>query len=223
MRSRAIPALGLSVVALALATSLAGTASAASGPSASHSGTSAATVHGPQAACFSNMGGDTGTAITSQNFEASFDAYDASGADDVKLKKRCTVKQIDVAGQYYNGAGPADSETVTFYKDDSGKPGAVIKSQTKVGVDTAGSYSINLKKVKLQKKTTYWVGVQINMDFGVGGQWGWENTTDGFKNPAQWQNPGDGFASGCTTWGNMQTCLGGVAPGPDLMFAISKP
>jgi hypothetical protein len=222
MRSRAIPALGLSVVALALATSLAGTANAASGPSASHSGTSAATIHGPDAACFSNMGGDTGVAIVSQNFEAAFDAYDAAGADDVKLRRRCAVHHIDVAGQYFNGSGPAASETVTFYKDASGSPGAVIKTQTVTGADTAGSFSIPLSTVKLRGHKTYWVSVQANLDFSVGGEWGWENTTDAKKLPAMWENPGDGFATGCTTWGNMQSCLGGTAPGPDFMFAISK-
>jgi hypothetical protein len=214
--------MGLSVVALALATSLAGTATASSPDvRAAHKGQAASAV-GTDATCFSNLTGDTLTAITSQNFETPNDAYDSYGADDVKLKKTCKVTSIQVMGQYYGGTGPADSETVTIYKNDGGKPGAVVKTKTVQGTDDGlGSFDIPFT-VTLKKGKTYWVGVQANMDFSVGGQWGWENTTTAKKAPAQWQNPGDGFATGCTTWGNMQTCLGGVAPGPDFMFAISK-
>ena len=221
MRSRVLPALGLSVVALALATSLAGTASAAgSGVQAAHKG-SAAKVVGADASCFSNMTGDTFVAITSQNFEAANDAYDSYGADDVKLKKTCKAKKIQAAGQYYNGTGPAVSETVTVYKNSGGAPGAVLKTSTVSGADSGGSFDMPFK-YKFVKGKTYWVGVQINMDFPVGGQWGWENTTTAKKAPAQWQNPGDGFATGCTSWGNMQTCLAGTAPGPDFMFSITN-
>ena len=222
MRSRALPALGLSVVALALATSLTGTASAAgSTVQAAHKG-SAVAIGGIDATCFSNLDGDTGVAISSQNFESSFDAYDNSGADDFKLKKKCVVKSIQVPGQYFGGApSPADSETVTFYKDNGGKPGAVVKSKTVAGTDSSGSFDIKLGKVTL-KKGKYWVGVVANLDFGAGSQWGWENTSTQKGAAAMWQNPGDGFGSGCTTWGNMQTCLGGVAPGPDFMFSLTK-
>jgi len=222
MRSRALPAMGISVVALAIATSFAGTASAAgSDVQASHKG-SAVAIGGADATCFSNLAGDTGTAISSQNFEDSFDAYDNSGADDFKLKKACTVKSIQVPGQYFGAApSPAESETVTFYKDKKGKPGKVVKSKTVAGTDSGGSFDIKLGKVKL-KKGKYWVGVVANLDFGAGSQWGWENTSTQKGKPAMWQNPGDGFGSGCTKWSNMQTCLGGVAPGPDFMFSLTK-
>jgi hypothetical protein len=53
---------------------------------------------------------------------------------------------------------------------------------------------------------TYWVSVQANLDFNVGGQWAWENEVNIVGGDAMWQNPGDGFGTGCTTWGPENTC-----------------
>lgn len=171
-----------------------------------------------QATCFANLTGDTGVAVNSQNYEAAFDAYDSQAADDFILAGPCTVTSIDIIGAYYSGAGPAVSETVTFYADADGKPGAVLNTQTVAGADVAGSFAIHLSPVTFAPGTTYWVSVQINMDFTLGGQWGWENTSTLMGLDAQWQNPGGGLGT-CTTWGDMQTCVG--APGPDFMFSLN--
>ena len=209
MRSRALPVLGLSVVALALA-SLAATASAVgSDIQMAHKGT-AAKVIGTDATCFNNMTGDTFYAVSSQNFETTNDAFDSFAVDDVKVKKTCKIKSMQFVGAYFGGPGPAVSETVTIYKNQGGSPGAVVKSKTVAGADSGGSFDIPFKH-KL-KKGTYWIGIQVNMDFPVGGQWGWENTGTAKGAPAQWQNPGDGFDTGCTSWGIMQTCIGAEAP-----------
>lgn len=190
-------------------------------------GAPSAAVHGvakgaggvkTDATLYSQNDNDGGTGVTSQNFEASFDIYDNSGADDFKVPAGFVwkVKSVDVTGVYYNGSGPAASEHVTFYKDASGLPGAAVADfPAAVGTDTAGSFSIPVA-AKL-KKGTYWVGVQANMDFAAGGQWGWEIRSVQAGSLAAWQNPGDGFGTGCTTWGAMQTCLG---YGPDFMFAL---
>jgi len=162
--------------------------------------------------------------IVSQNFETDFDAYDSQGADDFKVKTGVTwkVKEVDVTGVYFNGSGLAVSENVTFYKDAGGLPGAIKKAYTGVvGADNGtGSFAITLPTATKLLSGKYWVSVQANMDFGVGGEWGWETRTLQHKNPAAWQNPGDGFATGCTTWGNMQTCIGPLGEGPDFMFAL---
>ncbi len=189
-------------------------------PALSHSGQAApvSTPTDPADVCFSNETGDTGQALVSQNFEAGLDAYDSMGADDFTLTQDCTIESVDVLGQYFNGPGPATSETVTIYADASGSIGPVITSQTVVGTDTNGSFNIPLQDVPLEEGT-YWLSVQINMAYDPAGEWGWENTSNGVGNAAQWQNPQDGFATGCTTWSNMQGCLSAV--GPDFMFAIN--
>ena len=57
------------------------------------------------------------------------------------------------------------------------------------------------------------------MDFGAGGQWGWTERTVQSGTASMWQNPSDGFGSGCTTWTDRLTCL--VGGEPDLIFSLS--
>jgi hypothetical protein len=171
--------------------------------------------------CFIQVEGDSGDGVNSQNYEASLDIYDSMAAADVRRRKTCRVRLMDVYGQYFPGSGPARSETVTFYSDAGGRPGAVYNTQTVVGVEAPNFFQIPLSQVNLLGHVTYWVSVQVNMDFETGGEWGWETTTLQKGAPAQWQNPLDGFGTGCTTWQSVQTCLGS-ALGPELMFALSK-
>jgi hypothetical protein len=49
----------------------------------------------------------------SQTFtDAGFSQYDAAGGDNFAVKKTCKVTGVYVPGQYFNGTGPADSETL---------------------------------------------------------------------------------------------------------------
>jgi hypothetical protein len=162
-----------------------------------------------------------GYADVSQNFESTFDAYDAQGADDFVVPKGSTwkVTEVDVSGLYFNGSGPADSLDVVFYKDSKGVPGKAVKtisgaSYTDVGF---GSFVIDLGKGAKLKKGKYWVSVVANMAFLVGGEWGWSTrNTMGGNHPAQWQNPGGGFGL-CSTWCERDTAIGG---GIDNMFTL---
>ena len=84
---------------------------------------------------------DDGIGIVSQNFESSFDAYDAQAADDFTVPAGDTwkIKEVDVTGVYFNGSGPSRDETVTFYKSKKGRPGKVVgESQTVAGDDNFG-------------------------------------------------------------------------------------
>jgi len=171
---------------------------------------------------YDQNGNDGGTGVTSQNFETTYDAYDNQGVDDfsVPAGHKWSIKEVDVTGVYYNGSGPAVSENVFFYKNKGGLPGKLVaECDSVVGNDNFGSFVIKLPKdcAPKLKEGNYWVSVQVNMDFGNGGQWGWEINSVQNGNLAAWQNPGDGFASGCTTWGTLESCLGF---GPDYMFAL---
>ncbi len=227
MHLRILPTIGVSAVALVAAAAFAPMATAGSHPVSPSSGNQgkAAVPHqlGPDAVrplCFSNILGDTGVGIVSQNFESSFNQYDAKGADNFVLRNKCTATEVDVLGTYFNGSGPARSENVIIYTGSpNNHPGSVVASQTVTGVDTAGSFVIPLTPVHLQPGR-YWVSVQVNMDFSSGGEWGWETTSTLAGKPAQWKNPGNGFATGCTTWMDMQTCIGPIGEGPDFIFQI---
>jgi PQQ-like domain len=169
---------------------------------------------------FSN--GSSGAPVSSQNFEAQYDAYDDQAADDflVPVGHTWKVKQLIVLGHYYNGPGKAASENVSFYEDAGGLPGALEASfGGVVGKETIpGYFKINLPTTAdlsggtTGSGTVYWVSVQANMDFGSAGQWGWDDSANNFGFEAAWQNPGDGFGTGCTTWAHETDCLGGSQP-----------
>jgi hypothetical protein len=107
---------------------------------------------------------------------------------------------------------------VTFYKSKNGHPGKIIKQETNVSVeDNSGSFGIELPTpVPLPGGNHYWVSVQANMDFDVGGQWGWETTTTSNGDDAQWQNPGGGWGE-CPKWTSITVCW---HAGPGLMFQL---
>jgi hypothetical protein len=198
-------------------------------PSAVHHGAATlARVH-PDANknLYNQNNNDAGVGIVSQNFETAFDAYDNQGADNFKLKAKSTIKQVIVTGVYFNcttpPCGPADSVTVTVYKNTAGAPGAVVKkfaNRPYTDPSTTGSFIVNLGTGKTLAKGTYWVSVQANMDFGSNGnEWAWETRTVQSGAPAMWKNPGDGFGTGCTTYTVVTTCIPS-GEGPDFMFQV---
>jgi hypothetical protein len=155
--------------------------------------------------------------LSSQNFETTFDAYDDMGAADCKIgRRKKTVHQIVAPGVYYNGYGPARDENVITWLNAAGIPGAIKNSQTVVCADAAGSFTCTLTPFGVKGKK--WFTVQANMDFGAGGQWGWDASTVARGPYAdQWQNPGGGFGI-CPTWCVLST-LDGTSV--SFLYAIS--
>jgi hypothetical protein len=171
---------------------------------------------------YDQTGGDTGTGVVSDDFDSGvYDSYDDQGADDFTVPSGHVwkVKEVDAPGVYFNGYGPADGVTVYFYKNKGGLPGNLKATVTDGTVtDNAGSFTIKFPSAVKLKAGTYWVSVQAQMNFSGGyGEWGWETGSTQNGKPAAWQNPGNGFGTGCTTWGTLQSCLG---YGPDLLFAL---
>lgn len=214
---------------LAAAAAFAMSANAA-GPGASSAGTGAKVgvkpAQGPDATLYDQNNNSNGIGIVSQNFEATFDAYDAQGADDFTVPAgQCwKIKEVDVTGVYFNGSGPASSVHVTFYKQKNGAPNEaaiVADYPALVPVDSAGSFVIKLPtaaKAKAGKK--YWVSVYANLDFQAGGEWGWDTNNAQSGTAAMWKNPGGGFGTGCSAYADMVTCIGALGQGPDYMFAL---
>src|SRR5439155_2376121 len=66
--------------------------------------------------------------VTSQDFEAAFDPFDSSAADDfvVPAGQTWNITEVDVAGEYTVGGGPAASFNVFFYSDTATLPGALV-------------------------------------------------------------------------------------------------
>jgi hypothetical protein len=179
--------------------------------------------HSIAGAIYSQLDNDNGIGLTSQHFESSLNAYDAQGADDFKIRKHAKIKKVFVIGTYFNCStcGPAESVHVTFYKNAAGKPGAVVKDYPRLGYsDSAGTGTFTIKTPTTKLSAgTYWVSVYANMHFATGGQWGWNTNNTVRNSPSQWQNPGNGFGSGCTTWGTTTTCEA-QGEGGDFSFAL---
>ena len=180
----------------------------------------------PPAPLYDQYNNDSGIGIVDQNFEPSFDIYDSEQGDDFVVPGGQTwnINQVDVAGVYFNGTGPADSINVVVYNDNGGLPGSVVASQPNLSyTDTSGglgSYTIPLPSAITVGEGHYWVAVQPNMDFGSGGEWGWEGRTVLSNDPGVWRNPGDGFGTGCTDWAVKEVCIPS-GEGPDQVWSIS--
>lgn len=65
----------------------------------------------------------------------------------------------------------------------------------------------------------YWLSVVANASAGDG-EWFWENQTLGTTegDPAVWQNPGNGWNTGCTSWTVESQCTS--TPLGDHMFVL---
>lgn len=162
MPSRTCRTVDAGVVASAITTALPGAAAAVAGAdptgaAAPSAGSTRVATEPESKTCYSSLDGEEIVAITSQNFESALDSFDVLLTDDATIGKRtCKVKSITVVGEYYNGlGGPADSETVTFYKNSKKSPGKVVDSQTVVGADNGlGTFDIALDTVTLKARTT---------------------------------------------------------------------
>jgi hypothetical protein len=210
MRSRILPVAGVAAIALVAATALASTASASGhSASASHKGAAQAQIHASKKACYSNTTGDTGTGISSANYSDQV-GIDSAGAADFTVKKTCKISKVQTAGVYYNGGGPADSVNVFIYKAKKGVPGKVVaKAENSKYTDSSGvgALGVKLSKAVTLKKGSYFVSFVANMTLSVGGQWGWETTSNQIGNADLWENPDNGFGTGCTTWQPL-SCIG---------------
>jgi hypothetical protein len=164
----------------------------------------------------------SGTAIVSQNFESTFDAYDSAAADDFTVPAGAVwkLKEVDVLGVYFNGSGPASSEDVVIFKDKNGDIGKPLATFANVkGTDNGtGSFAITLPKTVKLKAGVYWLSVVANMSFSQGGEWGWELQNAQNGDAAMWENPANGSGANCTTWTAIAQCEG--IQKADLSFTL---
>lgn len=152
---------------------------------------------------YRNSGTDAGVGVVSQDSQGSL----AEAADDftVPANATWTIREVDVRGHYFDGSGPADSQTVTFYEAAHGRVGAVIARATRVAfADRDGSFRIRIPPTTLGPGS-YFVSVVANLDRTRGGEWHWENMTQVHGHRPQWQDPG---GSTCGHWTSESRCFG---------------
>jgi len=202
-------------------------ASSALRPSAHKAGRGGA-WHTDLTILYNQINNQGGVSLLSQDFtDAGFDVYDSYLADDFNVPGTLTlgwkVQGMRSVGVFFGGTGPCDSVSVAFYKDAAGLPGAQTgTTQTGAGSPSGTHTLVFPTAQKLAKGFTYWASMWCTMPFSTGqGEWGWTDRTVTSNNTAAWENPQNGFATGCVTWTPVPNCFGGQNDGDDLVFALA--
>ena len=163
--------------------------------------------------------------IGSQDFEPAMDGFDDQAADDFVLATpppgiNIFITGVRVMGEYSEGGGPASSFNVYFYSNGAGNlPGALIGAYFDLSyTGTPPDFTINLPHPVPFSPGTLWVSVQARQDL-TNGQWFWHNRTVESNAGAAWQNPGNGYGTGCISWSRKNVCMPGQV-WPDQVFQI---
>ena len=224
MKIRLISLLAVSGLLVGFSAMGAPFAGAASGPRAVHTGRAAAVAPLPPGITllYDQTSGDAGVAIVSQDFtDAGFDIYDSQGADDfVVPASGWHIQAIQVVGVYFNGPGPSTEQHLYVYRDAGGLPGALLGTATLAGAGGPSFTYLFPAPGKHLPQGHYWLSVQPVLNFTCCGEWGWETRNPTAFSPSAWQNPGNGFGTGCTTWGVQVSCIGPLGQGSDFMFRL---
>lgn len=210
MSARSLSLLSASALVVVAAVGSLSPASAGHGPAipSPRSGTSHSSPSSePDSTCYV-QGSANGLGEVSQNFEAAYDSFDSRGADDFRLTSTCTVHNVSVKGDYFNGSGPADSINVVIYRDGGGLPGAIVREFAHRAYSDPsgyGNFSIGLPATVLQPGL-YWLSVRANMDYKPNGEWEWSTSYNRHNNAPVWKNTGNGFGTGCTSYQPLLNC-----------------
>lgn len=189
--------------------------------------------------------------VSSQKFTDAGIDFASQGADDfVVTGNGWHIETVEVRGTYFGGAGPAASVSIYILGNAGGLPddtdlstGAIYKAENLSYTDIAnGDFLITLPNGGTTLLAgTYWLVVQANMEFLVGGQWGWTESSStansgtpvGFES-AWYQTtnafippPAGGAATCVDAWGNRITTCNMTEspvqgqPEPDLAFELT--
>lgn len=166
--------------------------------------------------------------ISSQDFTdggGSLDQYDSRAADDFLVPEGFfwVIDTVRVFGAFDESTPDLiDSVDVDFYVDMDGLPGQLVTQCVYDDVLpddlTSPEFTIHLPHTCLLQPGTYWVSVRANISFIQNGQWFWFERTVQTLSPFVWENPGDGFSTGCIKFTPAQADCG--ADFPDLVFQI---
>src|SRR5262245_53595687 len=164
--------------------------------------------------------------IGSQQFEPAMAAFDDQAADDFVVPLDPLhffyITQVRVMGEYSQGGGPASAFNVYFYRDAPGHlPGEqIVALLNQPYTGTPPDFTIDFPTpLGLFDPGTYWISVQAVQNFNPNGQWFWHNRTIQSNSGAAWQNPGDGYGTGCVTWNRKNACMPDQVS-PDQVFSL---
>jgi hypothetical protein len=236
MRSRLLAAAtsGMAVLGIASMSMSAAVAGSPADPSV----TVAASVPAHQSpgskgrVCYSQNSDPAGINVISTQFSDPGDPNSSFAADDFNLTKRCKLTEVDLPGIFESGTNPPNPTfTLNFYKSKKGLPGKTFASQTEVCTFVKGITKCPIDPyIPLPAEghgPPFTLGIDPTLMYpespkqGLADEdaWAWATTSDQAGKAALWENPGDGFGTGCTTWANMEKCTGATGA-PDFMFTL---
>jgi hypothetical protein len=160
--------------------------------------------------------------IPSQDAETALDFFDSQAGDDFIIPAGQTwqVTEVDVLGEY-DSAGPAASFHVFFYENGAGDlPGTLVASRLQNPYTGDSDFVISLTDAVTLPAGHYWVSVQARQDITQAGFWLWHNRTVESNSGAAWQNPGNGFGTGCVVWVRKTACAQLEQTAPDQVFRL---
>lgn len=165
--------------------------------------------------------------ISSQDFTdgGGLDQFDSRAADDFLVPEGFfwVIDTVRVFGAFDDNTPEIiDTVDVDFYVDRDGLPGHLVTEcvydDILPEVITNPNFIIVLPHTCRLQPGIYWVSVRANISFIQNGQWFWFERTVQTLSPFVWQNPGDGFSTGCIQFTPAQADCG--ADFPDLVFQI---
>ena len=160
----------------------------------------------------------TGNGTPAQDFEAAFNIYDTEAADDFIIPAGGARSIISVEAVFTNPNGTA---VMNVYADAANSPGALVFSESFPGIVASPIMLISTTCPPLDPGK-YWLSLQMDQAFLVTGQAFWTTATEELGGtPWMVQNPGNGFASGCTTWADGAGCGFAGGSGPGLNYVIN--
>jgi hypothetical protein len=145
---------------------------------------------------------------------------DTQLADDfsVPAGQSWQISQVDAPG--IRVGIPPPTIDVFLYANGGTLPGAQLFHQAGITATGGPNYSIPLAGAPSLGSGTYWISVVQDGVMHGTTDWYWNLRTNQSGNPAAFRNPGNGFATGCTDWGQLTACNGGGPP-EDLLFKLS--
>jgi hypothetical protein len=181
------------------------------------------------AVLFDSTPSPPGFSAASQDFEAALNANDAQVADDFTVPpgQTWTIQRAFIDGKMAIPVGPGTSNTINIalFQNAGTLPAAVdtYEQQLTADPDTAfPDFTVDLPGFPALSAGTYWLGAQVVLDFEAGSVdnlWLWGSIGTARGNKAAYRNPGDGFNSGCTSFGVMNECVTNVS-NPDVAFRL---
>src|SRR5262245_41672812 len=171
---------------------------------------------------YDNVATDEPVNIPSQDAETALDFFDSQAADDfvVPAGEAWQVTEVDILGDY-DSNGPAASFHVFFYENGAGNlPGMLVASRLENPYTGSNDFVITLTEPVTLPAGHYWVAVQARQDITQAGFFLWHNRTLQANSGAAWENPGNGFGTGCTVWVRKTTCAQLQQTAPDQVFRL---